>query len=38
MENIINDIKLKDVYDLVDKYLKWNDIYKSIDIYEFKLI
>jgi hypothetical protein len=35
MENIINDITLKDVHDIVDKYLNWNNIYKSIDITEF---
>jgi predicted Zn-dependent peptidase len=36
VESVINKITLKDVHDLADKYLNWNDIYKSIDKTEFK--
>jgi len=35
IETIINTITLNDVYDIVDKYLNWNDIYKSVDKNEF---
>lgn len=35
IESIIYTIKLQDVYDIVDKYLKWDDIYKSVDKTEF---
>ena len=35
IETIINTITLQDVYNIVDKYLKWCDIYKSIDKTEF---
>ena len=35
IENIIHKITLQDVHDMVDKYLNWNDIYKSIDKTEF---
>ena len=35
IETIINTITLQDVYNIVDKYLKWEDIYKSVDKNEF---
>ena len=35
IETILNTITLQDVYDVVDKYLKWDDMYKSIDKTEF---
>jgi predicted Zn-dependent peptidase len=35
MESIIHTITLKDVHDMVDKYLNWDDIYKSVDKTEF---
>lgn len=35
IETIINTITLKDVYDIVDKYLQWDNMYKSIDKTEF---
>lgn len=35
IETIINDITLKDVHDIVDKYLNWDNIYKSVDKTEF---
>jgi len=35
IETILNTITLQDVYDVVDKYLKWDDIYKSVDKTEF---
>ena len=36
VENIINDITLKDVHNLVDQYLNWDVIYKSVDKTEFE--
>jgi len=36
IETIIDTITLQDIYNMVDKYLNWNDIYKSIDRNEFK--
>ena len=36
IESIIHTITLKDVYDIVDKYLKWDNIYKSVDKTEFQ--
>lgn len=36
IETIINTITLQDVHDIVDKYLKWDDIYKSVDKTEFE--
>ncbi len=38
IETIINKITLKDIYELVDKYLNWDIIYKSIDKTEFENI
>ena len=35
IETIINNITLQDVYDIVDKYLTWDNIYKSVDKTEF---
>lgn len=35
IETIINTITLQDVYDVVDKYLTWDEIYKSVDKTEF---
>jgi predicted Zn-dependent peptidase len=35
IETIINTITLQDVHNIVDKYLKWEDIYKSVDKNEF---
>lgn len=35
IESVIYTITLQDVYDIVDKYLKWDDIYKSVDKTEF---
>lgn len=35
IETIIDKITLKDIYDIVDKYLKWDNIYKSVDKTEF---
>ena len=35
IENIIDKITLTDVYNIVDKYLNWENIYKSIDQTEF---
>ena len=35
IESIINVITLQDVYDVVDKYLNWDKMYKSIDKTEF---
>jgi predicted Zn-dependent peptidase len=35
IESIIHTITLKDVHDMVDKYLKWDDLYLSIDKTEF---
>jgi predicted Zn-dependent peptidase len=37
IETIINDVTLKDVYDLVDQYLDWNVLYKSVDKTEFEV-
>lgn len=36
IESVIYTITLQDVHDIVDKYLKWNDIYKSVDKTEFQ--
>jgi len=36
IETIINEITLQDVYNNVDKYLKWKDMYKSVDKTEFE--
>ena len=36
IESIIDKITLQDVYDMVDKYLNWDILYKSIDKTEFK--
>jgi len=35
IENIINTITLDDVYRVVDEYLNWDNMYKSVDINEF---
>jgi predicted Zn-dependent peptidase len=35
IESIIHTITLQDVYDIVDKYLNWDNIYKSVDKTEF---
>ncbi len=35
IETILNTITLQDVYDIVDKYLKWDNMYKSVDTTEF---
>jgi predicted Zn-dependent peptidase len=35
IETILDTITLQDVYDIVDKYLKWDDMYKSVDKTEF---
>ena len=35
IETIINTITLKDVYNIVDNYLNWDSMYKSIDKNEF---
>lgn len=35
IESIIHTITLQDVYDISDKYLKWDEIYKSVDKTEF---
>lgn len=35
IENIIDKITLNDVYEIVDKYLNWDNMYKSIDKTEF---
>ena len=35
IESVINNITLQDVYNVVDKYLNWNDMYKSVDKTEF---
>jgi predicted Zn-dependent peptidase len=37
IETIINDVTLQDVYDLVDQYLDWNKLYKSVDKTEFEV-
>ena len=37
VENIINTVTLEDIYKIVDKYLKWDTIYKSVDKTEFKV-
>jgi len=36
IETVINTITLKDIHDMVDKYLIWSDIYKSVDKTEFE--
>ena len=35
IETILDTITLQNVYDIVDKYLKWDDMYKSVDTKEF---
>jgi predicted Zn-dependent peptidase len=35
IESIIHTVTLKDVHNMVDKYLKWDDLYKSVDKTEF---
>lgn len=35
IETILDIITLQDVYDIMDKYLKWDDMYKSVDKTEF---
>ena len=35
VESIINKITLQDVYDIVDQYLVWDRMYKSVDKTEF---
>ena len=36
IETIIHTITLQDVIDIANKYIMWNDLYKSIDKTEFK--
>ena len=36
IESIINTISLQDVYNVVDEYLNWDNMYKSIDKTEFE--
>ena len=36
VEKIIDKITLQDVYNIVDQYLKWDTIYKSVDKTEFE--
>ena len=36
IESVIYTITLQDVYNIVDTYLKWDDMYKSIDTTEFE--
>ena len=35
IETIIYKITLQDVFDVLDKYMNWNDLYKSVDKTEF---
>ena len=35
IESIINTVTLKDIHNMVDKYLKWENMYKSVDKTEF---
>jgi predicted Zn-dependent peptidase len=36
IETIIYSITLQDIFDILDKYLSWDDLYKSIDKTEFE--